>query len=112
MVIEMMKRVQQIVKVKPEKFEEYKRLHANIWPDVSKMIKECNIRNYSIAYRDGLLFTYFEYVGNDYIADITKMAADSVTQDWWAVCKPCLLPVESETVSDCWADMEEVFYLE
>jgi len=106
-----MKRVHQIVKVKPECLAKYKELHANIWLDVAKAITESNIENYSIAFRDGLLFTYFEYVGNDFDADMAKMAAAPITQEWWAVCKPCLTPVESEKVSDCWADMEEVFYL-
>ena len=39
------------------------------------MIQECNIRNYSIYYRDGYLFSYYEYVGDDYEADMAKMAA-------------------------------------
>ena len=106
-----MKRVQQIVNVKPEHLDEYKKLHANAWEGVKNIIKDCNIQNYSISYRDGLLFAYFEYTGDDYEADMAKMAADPLTQEWWAVCKPCLYPIESEKVSGCWADMEEVFYL-
>lgn len=43
-----MKRVGSIIGVRPEKLEEYKRLHANVWPGVLEMIKACNIRNYSI----------------------------------------------------------------
>jgi len=31
---------------------------------------------------DGLLFHYFEYVGDDYEADMTKMAAHPKTQQW------------------------------
>jgi L-rhamnose mutarotase len=45
-----------VIKVKPDKFQEYKQLHAQVWPDVLKMIKECNIRNYSIYHKDGYLF--------------------------------------------------------
>ncbi len=37
-----------VIKVKPEKLEYYKTLHANPWPSVDSMLKECNIRNYSI----------------------------------------------------------------
>ncbi|WP_246321278.1 L-rhamnose mutarotase [Paenibacillus germinis] len=36
-----------VIKVKPEKLEEYKTLHANVWSDVLNMIHACNIRNYS-----------------------------------------------------------------
>jgi len=105
-----MKRVHQVVRVKPECLEKYIELHKSVWEGVLATQDKCNMQNYSIAYRDGFLFSYFEYTGNDYDADMEKMAADPVTQEWWSVCRPCLTPVESETESDCWADMEEVFY--
>ena len=45
------------------------------------MIRQCHIRNYSIYLRrfdDGqyYLFSYFEYCGDNYAADMAKMAAD------------------------------------
>ena len=105
-----MKRYGQVIRVWPEKLDEYKKLHAAVWPDVLKKITECNIRNYSIYYKDGYLFAYFEYVGNDFSADMAKMAADQTTQKWWAVCKPCQAPVENRAAGEWWADMEEVFH--
>ncbi len=48
-----MKRYGSVIGVKPEKLEEYKKLHAAVWPAVLAMISECNIRNYSIYYKDG-----------------------------------------------------------
>ncbi len=105
-----MKRYGSVIKVKAEKLEEYKKLHAAVWPDVLKMIKGCNIDNYSIFYRDGYLFSYFEYTGTDFEADSAKMAADSVTQDWWSHCMPCQQPVETAKEGEWWADMEEVFH--
>lgn len=105
-----MKRYGQVIAVKAEKLEEYKRLHANAWPGVLKMISDCNIQNYSIYYKDGLLFSYYEYVGNDYEADMAKMAADEETQRWWDVCKPCQQPIDTRAEGEWWADMEEVFH--
>jgi len=61
-----------VIKIKPEKLEEYKKLHANIWPEVAKMIAECNITNYSIYHKDGYLFSYFEYIGKNYKSDMKK----------------------------------------
>jgi L-rhamnose mutarotase len=107
-----MKRYGMVIRVWPEKLEEYKRLHAAVWPDVLKMIKECNIRNYSIYYKDGYLFSYFEYVGADFDADMAKMAADATTQKWWAVCKPCQAPLSTRKEGEWWADMEEMFHCE
>ena len=58
-----MKRYGSVIGVKPEKLEEYKKLHAAVWPAVLAMISECNIRNYSIYYKDGMLYSYYEYIG-------------------------------------------------
>jgi L-rhamnose mutarotase len=99
-----------VIKVKPDKLQEYKQLHAQVWPDVLKMIKECNIRNYSIYHKDGYLFSYFEYVGDDFESDMAKMAADPTTQTWWDVCKPCQEPLETRAEGQWWASMEEVFH--
>jgi L-rhamnose mutarotase len=105
-----MKRFGSVIKVKPEKLEEYKKLHANVWPGVSQMITECNIRNYSIYFKGGYLFSYFEYIGDNYEADMEKMAADKTTQEWWDVCKPCQEPLKTRSEGEWWADMEEVFH--
>lgn len=104
-----MQRYGMMIKVKPEGLEEYKRLHAAVWPDVLRTIYECNIRNYSIYFLDGYLFSYYEYIGDDYQADVTKMAADPATQKWWAVCKPCMQPLKGAE-DTWWALMEEVFH--
>jgi L-rhamnose mutarotase len=99
-----------VLKVRPEKLEEYKRLHAAVWPDVLKMIHECNIRNYSIYQKDYYLFSYFEYVGTDFEADMKNMAADPVTQKWWDLTNPCQEPLPSRGKGEWWATMEEVFH--
>ena len=54
-----MRRIGSLIKVRPEKLEEYKRLHANAWPGVLEMITACTIRNYSIYYKDGMLYSYY-----------------------------------------------------
>jgi L-rhamnose mutarotase len=104
-----------VIGLRPEKIAEYKKLHAAVWPDVLKMIAQCHIRNYSIYLRqldDGrhYLFSYFEYTGQDFAADMAKMAADSTTQRWWSVCKPCQQPLEKRGPDEWWAGMEEVFH--
>ncbi|MDR1783655.1 MAG: L-rhamnose mutarotase [Dysgonamonadaceae bacterium] len=105
-----MKRYGSVIRVRPEKLEEYKKLHAAVWNGVLDMIKQCNIRNYSIYYKDGFLFSYFEYIGSNYEADMAKMAADPETQRWWAICEPCQQPIETCAKGEWWASMEEVFH--
>jgi L-rhamnose mutarotase len=104
-----------VIGVKEEKLEEYKRLHADVWPGVLRMIDECNIRNYSIylgQLDDGkyYLFSYFEYTGDDFEADMAKMAADPTTQKWWSVCEPCQIPQKNRKEGEWWMTMEEVFH--
>lgn len=105
-------RIGWVIKVKPEKLEEYKELHANPWPEVDSMLKVCNIQNYSIYYRDGLLFSYLEYTGTDFDAGMKIMAADSITNEWWKLTDPCQEPVDSAKKGVWWADMEEVYHLD
>ena len=107
-----MKRYGQVIKVKPEYLEKYKALHANPWPEVNRMIQECNIRNYSIYYRDGYLFSYYEYVGDDYEADMAKMAADPKTREWWKETDPCQEAIHTAQEGEWWALMEEVYHLD
>lgn len=110
-----MKRYGMVIGLRAEQLEEYKRLHAAVWPGVLQMIQACNIRNYSIYLRrlpDGqdYLFSYFEYGGTDFAADMARMAADPTTQQWWSVCIPCQRPLEDRTPGEWWAGMEEVFH--
>jgi L-rhamnose mutarotase len=104
-----------VIEVRAEKLDEYKRLHAAVWPGVLATIEQCNIQNYSIYLRrlnDGkyYLFSYFEYTGEDFAADMARMAADLTTQAWWEVCKPCQAPLPDRAPGEWWAGMEEVFH--
>ena len=107
-----MKRYGFVIGVKPEKLEEYKRLHAAVWPKVLDMITLCNIRNYTIFLKDHLLFGTYEYVGDDYEKDMARMAADPVTQEWWKLTDPCQQPLDTRHEGEWWAEMEEVFHLD
>lgn len=107
-----MKRYGQIIGVKPEHFEEYKKYHAAVWPEVLDMITACNIRNYTIFHKDGQLFACFEYHGENFAGDMAKMAADPMTQKWWSVMEPMQQPVENREKGEWWANMEEVFHLD
>jgi L-rhamnose mutarotase len=100
-----------VIRLRPEKEAEYRALHAAAWPSVLAQIEASGIRNYTIFLRDGLLFSYFEYVGADFDADMAAMAADPETQRWWAVTDPCQQPVESAAPGEHWAPMEEVFHV-
>jgi L-rhamnose mutarotase len=110
-----MKRFGSVIGLKAEKTEEYKRLHAAAWPTVLNKIRECNIQNYSIYLRkldNGqlYLFSYFEYIGSDFAADMRSMAADPATQKWWSFTDACQIPLPDRPQGSFWAPMEEVFH--
>ena len=104
-----------VIGVKPDKIEYYKKLHAAAWPGVLAKIKECHIRNYSIYLREVakgefLLFSYFEYTGRDFEADMARMAADPETRRWWKETDPCQSPIPTRLDKEFWSRMEEVFH--
>ena len=107
-----MQRYGSVLRLRPEAEQGYKAHHAAVWPEVLAMIGECNIRNYSIYLKDGWLFSYFEYHGADFQADMARMAAHPKTQEWWAIMKPMQEPLETRGPGEWWAEMEEVFHCE
>jgi len=101
-----------VIGIKAEHIAEYKRLHAAVWPDVLRQIKDSKISNYSIYLREpeNLMFSYFEYTGSDFAGDMARMAADPRTQEWWAVCMPLQDPLKTNKDDEWWGSMEEVFH--
>jgi L-rhamnose mutarotase len=107
-----MKRYGMVIGLRPEAEKSYREHHAHVWPDVLAMIRECNIRNYSIYLHDGKLFSYFEYAGEELDADMAKMAADPATQRWWALMKPMQEPLPDRKPDAWWTELEEVFHVD
>jgi L-rhamnose mutarotase len=107
-----MKRYGSLIRLKPEKQDEYIRLHADVPPAVLQMIRDCGIRNYTIYLKDGLLFSHFEYHGTDFPTDMAKMAADPATQAWWKLTDPCQEPLDTRQEGEWWASMQEVFHID
>jgi L-rhamnose mutarotase len=107
-----MQRVGQIIGLKPEAIEEYKRIHAAVWPGVLAQIADSGIKNYSIFLREpeNLLFSYFEYHGDDLEADMARMAEDETTQQWWKITDPMQSRLDSVPDDGWWAPAEEVFH--
>jgi len=101
-----------LIKLKPEYEERYIILHKHTFPGVLARIHKSNIRNYSIFLRDGLLFSYFEYTGNDYEKDMARIGQDAVTQEWWKLTDPMQEPLGTRKEGEWWASIEEIFHWE
>jgi L-rhamnose mutarotase len=107
-----MQRRAMVIRLKPEKLEEYKALHAKPFPGVISALKTANVSNYSIFLKDDVLFGYLEYGGSDWEADMARVAADPETQRWWSFTDPCQIPWPTAQPGERWSDMECVFHMD
>lgn len=103
-------RLGSLIKLKPEYEEKYIILHKHTFPGVLDRIRKSNIRNYSIFLRDGMLFSFFEYIGDDFNGDMAKIGQDQVTQEWWKLTDPMQEPLETRKEGERWASMDEIFH--
>jgi L-rhamnose mutarotase len=104
------RRFGQLINVRPEAIDDYERLHAAPWPGVLEQIRRSNIRNYSIFREGTQLFEYFEYVGDDFAADMAAMAADAETQRWWALTDAMQVPLPDREPGTWWKTLREIFH--
>jgi len=101
-----------VIRLRPEHEVEYRRLHANVWPSVLATLRRVGVRNYSIFLRDGLLFSYLEYTGDDWAAAQAEIAADPDTQRWWQLTDPMQEPLTTAAEGEWWAPAAEVFHMD
>jgi L-rhamnose mutarotase len=104
------RRYGQRIRVRPDRIDDYERLHAEPWPGVLEQIRRSNIRNYSIFRHGTDLFAYFEYVGDDFEADMAAMAADETTQRWWTLTDAMQEPLPDRQPDAWWTTLDEVFH--
>jgi L-rhamnose mutarotase len=107
-----MKRLGMTLWLKPGTADSYRKYHESVWPEVLEMLRLCNIRNYSIYFKDDVLFAYLEYHGSDIKKDWDKMAAHKKTQEWWAIMQPMQNPLPNRKNGEWWAEMDEVFHMD
>lgn len=109
-----MRRMGHCIALEPKAVAEYKRVHAEVWPEVLDVIRRASIRNYAIFLREpeNLLFAYWEYHGSDFAADAAEMGRSEAMRRWWAVCDPMQRPLPTRADGEWWAPMEEVFHLD
>jgi L-rhamnose mutarotase len=106
------KRVGMVVGIRPEKIDEYKRLHADGNPGVRDILNKYHMHNFSIFLQqmpDGMWyeFGYYEYTGDDFEGDMAKMDAEPRTIEWLKQCDPTQIPLPG---ADGWTEMERVYF--
>jgi len=112
------RRIAQIVKLKPEFVDKYKEVHAKVWPEVLKQIKDSNIEDYSIFHdpETNILFASFKYVGYNWAGDMERMRENPKVQEWWKMTdsfQESFVPGAKSSHDGepaWWKGVEEVFY--
>lgn len=106
-------RLGSIIALRPEMEQQYRTLHANVWPEVLETLKRANVRNYNIFVADvsgqKLLFSFFEYHGSDFAVDMDRIAADGMTRKWWELTGPCQSRLPGVSEDQQWLPLESVF---
>jgi L-rhamnose mutarotase len=91
--------------VSPERMDEYRARHRDVWPEMLEALRETGWSNYSLFLRpDGLLIGYLET--EDFEAATAAMDATEVNTRWQAE----MAPFFSQELS--FERLEEVFHLE
>jgi len=111
---ENVKRIGMVIKIKPEKIQEYKELHSDSHQGVRHLLEKYNMRNFSIYLKqleDGNYyeFAYYEYTGKDYEADMAALAKEPENIEWLSKCDAMQIPLFDEK---SWLVMDEIFYNE
>jgi L-rhamnose mutarotase len=96
-----------LLQVRPERLDEYRARHREVWPEMLDALREAGWRNYSLFVRDdGLLVGYLET--EDFEAAQRAMAATEVNGRWQAE----MADFFGERADESFQRLDEVFHLD
>ena len=96
-----------VLRVRPDKIDEYIEAHRNVWPEMLEALSAAGIKNYTI-FRDGnQVFGYFE------ADDLETVAAHMQAQEVNARWQDSMAELLAERVPDAGPPaLEEIFRLD
>ncbi len=107
-----MKRVGFLLKVRPDRIEEYKARHQAVWPEMQAALRRTGWHNYSLYMRDdGLLFGYFE-TPESFKAARDGMEKEPINATWQASMAPFFEALGGLRPDEGMLELEEVFHLD
>ncbi len=107
-----MTRVGFLLKVKPDKIDEYKAHHQAVWPEMLDALRRTGWHNYSLFMRpDGMLFGYFETPEN-FGAARAGMAQEAINEKWQEFMAPYFESVGGTHADEMMEELVEVFHLD
>ena len=105
-----MERICFLLKVRADRIEEYRRRHADVWPEMRQALSDTGWHNYSLFLRDdGLLVGYLET--EDFEAARAAMNATEVNARWQAEMGPMFEALDGAAPDEAMRPLVEVFHL-
>jgi L-rhamnose mutarotase len=105
-----MERVCFLLRVRPDRLDEYRARHRAVWPEMRDALRESGWRNYSLFLDDdGLLVGYLET--EDFDAAVRAMEATDVNARWQAEMAEFFELPSGERPDTGLTRLREVFHL-
>ncbi len=104
-----MERIGFLMALLPAAEEEYRRVHAAVWPELLDELRKGGARNYSIFLTDGQLFGYLEV--DDFDGFRQHMAGSEVNRRWQMEMSDLIDPMTDQQTG-FHRRMAEVFHLD
>lgn len=99
-----------LLKVRPDRLDEYRARHAAVWPEMLDALSAAGWRNYSLFVReDGLLVGYLET--EDFAAAQAAMATTEVNARWQREMAPFFEALDGRGPDEAMVPLTEVFHL-
>jgi L-rhamnose mutarotase len=95
-------------KLLPGKKDEYKKRHAEIWPEMTKVLDDAGIHNYTIWISGDAIFGYYEC--DKGVAFAAKTQADSPVVDKWNEYMKDVMVMVFDPKTGAQTQLEQVFY--
>ena len=101
-----------VVKIKPERLDEYLALHGDALSGVRDLLEKVNMRNFSIflvQLEDGNYyeFSFHEYWEDAFETNMAELDAEPRNKEWLKMCEPMQISLEGETL---WKQMKRMYY--
>ena len=104
-----MQRYGKLYRIRPESIDEYEKAHREMWPEMSKLIKDAGFKNYSIFARsDGTLFAYWEH--DDLEKGFEKIKDSKVRLKWEDYMNNFFVKEDQDIIGPEYEDLREVWH--
>lgn len=105
-----MQRVCFTLRVRPNRIEEYRRRHAEVWPEMRDALRQAGWRNYSLFLADdGVVIGYLEC--DNFESARAAMSASAVNGRWQSEMAP-LFEDSHARPDEALCPLPEIFHLE